>query len=118
MALSNTTYDDVTGLPALPDGLMWRVSEEPASIFNDYKGSIWVGIVKPTVIHAFEFLWIKAQPETRYPVYRNLFGTLDGVTPMDVLESAEDVFLRYRELVDKEQAIQDIVGLYPPKSIL
>lgn len=107
-------YDEVTGMPELPNGWVWTVEHTRDAWHEvDY---ITVSIKFPATFYKFEFFGLRLGKYTKFVRYRE-FSSL-FYDPADLMKETEKVYRDYRKSVAKEKAINNIVGIYPPKKIV
>ena len=131
-----TTIDEATGLPALPEGMFWRIDEHCVHImrrgewseWSDTKrfGGYWCDYDERKTVKSKGVIFIRKEEVTEYrfreldSVHLVKFGTRDEygalieedpVTPENVVERCQEVLAAYNEKVEREA----LYGDYPPK---
>lgn len=134
-----TTIDEATGLPALPEGMFWRIGEHCIRImyegvWTDWSKDDWLrGTFEEEPVREVEtysgvlFIRKKVEKEFRrrspYLVSLKRYGEFTGkypfrtlekpdpVTPENVVERCQEVLAAYNEKVEREA----LYGDYPPK---
>lgn len=110
------TIDPETGLPALPDGYVWEVSRGGDRLYVALKTmgtdprNFWEKILgkEPTV-------WFNEYIDgDRYWEYvPSLYNT-----PQGILHAATSIYSQIHDKSVRNDKLDALVGLYPPKSIL
>ena len=131
-----TTIDEATGLPALPEGMFWRIDEHCVHImrrgkwseWSDTKrfGGYWCDYDERKTVKSKGVIFTRKEEVTEYrfreldSVHLVKFGTRDEygalieedpVTPENVVERCQEVLAAYNEKVEREA----LYGDYPPK---
>ena len=131
-----TTIDEATGLPALPEGMFWRIGEHCIRImsrgewtkWSDTKGfgCYWGDYDERKTVKCRGVIFIRKEEVTEYrfrelaSVHGKVFGNRDEygalieedpVTPENVVERCQEVLAAYNEKVEREA----LYGDYPPK---
>jgi hypothetical protein len=110
--------DPETGLPKLPEGFAWEVENRYGS-----DGELRVSIVRheKTIPNILERIFLGEKTKDQWEKYpHDLEGqqyTMNG-TKESVKKTAEDIYHVVRERVNAKVVNEELVGLYPPKSIL
>ena len=106
------TIDPETGLPALPEGFAWNVRSTGGSntvvveiyYLHEYPNNWWENLCR-----------MKPASDWR-DAYSH--GEYAAATKESILEAATKVYMEGHERYLKEKDVDELVGLYPPKSIL
>lgn len=104
------TIDPETGLPSLPDNLAWKV-------YRSGMDELYVFLVF-RVEHSPGF-WKKLFGAPAIVTWSDFHGSdfvkkMKDNTKEGVLDAATSIYLRLQE----RSGVDDLVGIYPPKSIL
>lgn len=114
------TIDPETGLPALPDGLAWRVRSIGSStltvelVVRREHQTFWKKLfgVEPRVTWE-DVTWEETKGADSYTYIYS-----DEPTKQDVLDAATKIYGFVYSRHQSNQVMEDLVGLYPPKSVL
>lgn len=116
--LPEIEIDSETGLPKLPEGFAWRVSK------SNYREGFEVQLVAKEVTryNVFEKIFFGDRDKEEFTEYGHNFSGkysfTEGYEKEEILTAASEIYEEVRELRNNESKGQDLVGLYPPKSIL
>lgn len=119
------TIDTETGLPELPEGQFWRVTDYQP-IFSGLTGygaghsvQIVEHVTSPTVQTRwrwFRWIEIEGEPETRVNVLQHR-QISEALSEESILKTAIDLLESIEEARLAEEAIARLVGDYPPKKL-
>ena len=108
-------WDEETGLPKLPKGFVWEVSQ--SSVTNaDGTRKLWVSIRKEKVIKATWLDRLFGEKDRTVLNYTHELDCVNGFahnSPEGIKKGAEAAYKA--GLIDQEQTA--LLGIYPPKSL-
>lgn len=124
VALEPLVYDEKTGLPKLPDGFAWKVSENVYSGFEDHPDEHTL-LVQVAGCEVEELTWfgklLGTKPKVEWYTMGHEYCRIVRTCANDADDLKSATTQIYNELRDSELKrikTQKFVGLYPPNSIL
>lgn len=106
------TIDPETGLPKLPEGYAWEVRQ---------RGTENKLIVGMRYLHEYPNNWWEDLCRMRAVItWRDVSGVEEHTyaTKEDVLKAAVKIYTEYHNQYLQRKDLENLVGLYPPNSIL
>ena len=126
--------DEATGLPALPEGYRWNVTDKDILWYkDDWSGSVYKSsgknlrvilqnnrAVKGMELNPKKHWW------NREPEYRTVESeewcfvdhkVTKGIHSIAVIDAARAIYRRFDDQRVRNEAAAELVGIYPPKKL-